>query len=170
MRCTRTRELKRYVLIHLHRILWKYQPTFQALEKGIFAEEIIPIELRGKTVSVDDTIRKGVTLESLAGLKSAFEWGDRRSTAGNSAGVGDGAALCILTTRKRAEAEGFEILGKYVASTFVGVEPRYMGISPIAAVPKILEQTGLTKEDIDIFEVSSIRTETKTCRCSGEAD
>ena len=129
--------------------------VFQALEKGLFAEEIIPIEIGGKVISVDDTIRKGVTLESLAGLKPVFEWGDRRSTAGNSAGVGDGAALCVLTTRKRAEAEGFDILGKYVASAFVGVEPRYMGISPIAAIPKILEQTGLTKEDIDIFEVRS---------------
>lgn len=61
-----------------------------------------------------------MTAESLAGLKSAFEWGDRRSTAGNSSGVGDGAALCILTTRERAVAEGSEIVGKYVASTFVG--------------------------------------------------
>ena len=61
-----------------------------------------------------------MTLESLAGLKPAFEWGDKRSTAGNSAGVGDGAAICILTTRERAEAEGFDILGKYLASTFVG--------------------------------------------------
>ncbi|KAI0704841.1 3-ketoacyl-CoA thiolase [Cytidiella melzeri] len=137
-----------------HYAMFSHSRAQIALEKGIFAEEIIPIELKGKVVSVDDTIRKGVTLESLAGLKSAFEWGDRRSTAGNSAGVGDGAAICILTTRKRAEAEGFEILGKYVASTFVGVEPRYMGISPVAAIPKILEQTGLTREDIDVFEIN----------------
>jgi len=126
----------------------------KASADGVFADEIIPIELRGAVVSVDDTIRKGVTLESLAGLKPAFEWGARRSTAGNSSGVGDGAALCVITTRKRAEAEGFEILGKYVASTFVGVEPRYMGISPVAAIPKILAQTGLTKEDIDVWEIN----------------
>ena len=122
---------------------------------------------------MDDTVRPGVTLESLATLKPAFEWGDRRTTAGNASGVGDGAALCILTTRKHAEDLGLPVLGKYVASTFVGerlqlnfparnfthklpgVEPRYMGISPVAAVPRVLAQAGLTKEDVDVFEVSS---------------
>lgn len=126
----------------------------QATKKGIFAEEIIPIELRGTTISADDTIRPGVTLETLAQLKPVFDWGDGRTTAGNASGVGDGAALCILTTRKHAQTMGLPIVGKYVASTFVGVEPRYMGISPVAAVPKILSETGLTKEDIDVFEIN----------------
>lgn len=76
--------------------------------------------MRGATISVDDTIRKGVTLESLSKLQPVFEWGQRLTTAGNASGVGDGAAICILTTRRRADAEGWEILGKYVASTFVG--------------------------------------------------
>ncbi|KAI0348046.1 thiolase [Trametopsis cervina] len=134
--------------------MYSHSRAEKALESGIFADEIIPLEIRGKVISTDDTIRKGTTPESLAALKSAFPWGDKRSTAGNSAGLGDGAALCILTTRKRAEEEGFEILGKYVASAFVGVEPRYMGISPVAAIPKILEQTGLTHEDIDVFEIN----------------
>ncbi|KIP11986.1 hypothetical protein PHLGIDRAFT_27604 [Phlebiopsis gigantea 11061_1 CR5-6] len=122
--------------------------------KGTFAEEIIPIEIQGKVISVDDTVRPGVTLESLATLKSAFEWGDRRTTAGNASGVGDGAALCVLTTRKHAEDLGLPVLGKYISSTFVGVEPRYMGISPVAAVPKVLAQAGLTKEDVDVFEIN----------------
>ncbi|KAF7791823.1 hypothetical protein EIP86_002847 [Pleurotus ostreatoroseus] len=126
----------------------------RASDSGIFAEEIIPIELRGSVVSVDDTIRKGVTAESLSKLKPAFEWGKQSTTAGNASGVGDGAGICILTTRERADAEGWGILGKYVASTFVGVEPRYMGISPVAAIPKILAQTGLAKEDIDIYEIN----------------
>ena len=71
-------------------------------------------------VSVDDTVRPGVTLESLAKLKPAFDWGDKRTTAGNASGIGDGAAICVLTTRRYAEASSFPILGKYVASTFVG--------------------------------------------------
>ena len=70
---------------------------------------------------MDDTVREGVTLESLAKLKPAFEWEDRRTTAGNASGVGDGAALCILTTRQHAHTLGLPIIGKYVASTFVGV-------------------------------------------------
>ncbi len=141
------------------------------MEDGTFADEIIPVEIQGKVISVDDTIRKGNTLESLSKLKPAFEWGDRRTTAGNASGVGDGAAICILTQRRFAEAEGMEILGKFVGSAFVGkcigeimmcrslmdlcigVEPRYMGISPVAAIPKVLAQAGLNKEDIDVFEV-----------------
>ncbi|KAI0365223.1 thiolase [Pilatotrama ljubarskyi] len=125
----------------------------KAMKSGIFSEEIIPVEIRGTVISVDDTVRPGVTLESLASLKPAF-MEDGASTAGNSSGVGDGAALCILTTRARAEREGWEVLGKYVASAFVGVEPRYMGISPVAAIPKVLAKTGLQKEDVDIWEIN----------------
>lgn len=114
----------------------------------------MPITVRGTTISVDDTIRPGVTAEGLAGLKSAFpNWGSSTTTAGNASGVGDGAAICVLTTRANAEKEGMEIIGKYVASTIVSVEPKYMGISPAIAIPKILEITGLTKEDVDVYEV-----------------
>ncbi|OBZ80050.1 3-ketoacyl-CoA thiolase B, peroxisomal [Grifola frondosa] len=127
----------------------------KALEAGIFAEEIIPIELRGVVISADDTVRKGVTADSLSKLKPVFpDWGEASTTAGNASGIGDGAALCILTTRARAEKEGMPVLGKYVASTFVGVEPRYMGIAPVAAIPKVLAETGLTKEDIDVWEIN----------------
>ncbi|KAH9486900.1 3-ketoacyl-CoA thiolase A, peroxisomal [Psilocybe cubensis] len=127
----------------------------KAVSKGIFADEIIPIELKGQVVSVDDTVRPGVTLEGLAKLKPAFpNWGEASTTAGNASGVGDGAGLCILTTRAKAEEEGMEIVGKYITSTVVGVEPRYMGISPIFAIPKVLEQVGLTKEDVDVYEIN----------------
>jgi len=111
--------------------------------------------LRGSVISVDDTIRKGTTAEGLSKLKPSFpDWGDASSTAGNTSGLGDGAALCILTTRERAEQEGLDILGKYVTSTFIGVEPRYMGIAPIAAIPKVLAQVGLTKDDVDVYEIN----------------
>jgi acetyl-CoA acetyltransferase len=89
--------------------------------KGIFADEIIPVELKGAVVSVDDTIRPGVTAASLASLKPVFpNWGPASTTAGNASGVGDGAAICILTTRDRAEKEGMEILAKWVGSSVVG--------------------------------------------------
>jgi len=127
----------------------------EAVAKGIFADEIIPIEIEGQVVSVDDTIRPGVTLEGLGALKPAFpKWGQASTTAGNASGVGDGAGLVILTTRERAQKEGMEVLGKWVGSTVVGVEPKYMGIGPIYAVPKVLAQHGLSKEDIDIFEIN----------------
>lgn len=92
----------------------------QAVESGIFTEEIIPIEVRGAVISVDDTVRPGVTMESLAKLKPVFAE-DGSTTAGNASGVGDGAALCFLTTRERAEREGWDVIGKYVASAFVGM-------------------------------------------------
>ena len=76
--------------------------------------------LHGAVVSVDDTVREGVTLESLAKLKPAFEWEDRRTTAGNASGVGDGAAICIITTRQYAQTLGLPIIAKYVTSAFVG--------------------------------------------------
>ncbi|KAG2061880.1 3-ketoacyl-CoA thiolase [Suillus hirtellus] len=127
----------------------------KAMNTGIFAEEIIPVEIRGTVISVDDTIRPGVTTEMLSGLKPVFQdWGNAATTAGNASGIGDGAALCILTTRERAKKENMEILGKWVGSAVVGVEPRYMGIGPIAAIPKVLTQVGLTKDDIDIYEIN----------------
>ena len=91
------------------------------MAKGIFDEEIIPIELRGKIIDKDDVIRPGVTAETLASLKPSFpEWGDATTTAGNAGAAGDGAALCILTTRERAEKEGMPILGKYVSCAVTG--------------------------------------------------
>ncbi|KAH9045133.1 3-ketoacyl-CoA thiolase [Lactarius pseudohatsudake] len=101
---------------------------------------------RGAVVSVDDTVRPNVSAEGLAALKPSFpEWGDASTTAGNASGV---AALCILTTRARAEAGGFDILAKFVGTAIVGVEPRH----PIHAIPKVLNQIGLNYEDIDINE------------------
>lgn len=103
---------------------------------------------------MDDTVRPNVSAEGLAALKPAFpEWGGASTTAGNASGVGDGAGLCILTTRERAEADGYDVLAKFVGTAVVGVEPRYMGIAPIYAIPQILAQTGLEKPDIDVYEV-----------------
>ena len=114
-------------------------------------------------MSVDDTVRPNVSAEGLAALKPSFpEWGGASTTAGNASGVGDGAALCILTTRARAEAEGYDVIAKFVGTAVVGVEPRHMGIAPIYAVPKVLAQTGLEKQDIDVYEVLCFLSLTQT--------
>ncbi|EIN13707.1 putative 3-ketoacyl-CoA thiolase B [Punctularia strigosozonata HHB-11173 SS5] len=129
----------------------------KASESGVFSEEILPVKIRGAVVAKDDTIRPNVTVESLAQLKPVFNFddvSDASTTAGNASGVGDGAAICLLMSRERAEREGAEIVGKWVRSTVVGVEPRVMGISPIAAVSKILDDTGLRKEDVDVWEIN----------------
>jgi len=127
----------------------------KAVARGIFADEILPVEIRGGAIFADDTIRPGVSRESLSALKPVFpNWGEASTTAGNASGVGDGAAICILTTRERALTDGMEVVGKWVASALVGVQPRYMGIAPIFAIPKLLSQVGLSKEDIDVFEIN----------------
>ncbi|KAH9984674.1 3-ketoacyl-CoA thiolase [Russula compacta] len=127
----------------------------KALADGVFAEEILPIKLRGVVVSVDDTVRPNVSAEGLAALKPSFpEWGGASTTAGNASGVGDGAALCILTTRAHAQAAGYDILAKFVGTAIVGVEPRHMGIAPIYAIPNVLTQTGLDQQEVDVYEIN----------------
>ena len=146
----------------------------QALADGVFAKEILPIELRGTVLSVDDTVRPNVSAAALAALKPVFpEWGGASTTAGNASGVGDGAGLCILTTRERAKAEGYDVLAKFVGTAIVGVEPRHMGIAPIYAIPKILARTGLEKQDIDVYEVrgfSSLCKHEKLSLCTCAID
>lgn len=139
MPTSRIAELRRYSTSPIFiQVTITNSVPFKALSQGIFASEILPIELNGQIISIDDTIRPGVTAEGLAALKPAFpKWGHASTTAGNASGVGDGAGVVFLTTRDRAEQEGMEVLGKYVASTVVGVEPKYMGISPVYAVPKV---------------------------------
>ena len=107
------------VIYHIQ--IEKFRQCTQAVAEGKFADEIIPIELRGVVVSKDDTIRPGVTFEGLQALKPAFpNWGNSTTTAGNASGVGDGAAICILTTRSEANRKGLDIIGKYVTSAVVG--------------------------------------------------
>ncbi|GJJ09659.1 hypothetical protein Clacol_003883 [Clathrus columnatus] len=134
----------------------------RAASENIFADEIIPITVQaspnsGETVRVskDDTIRPGVSSDSLAKLQPVFpNWGNAYTTAGNASGVGDGAAIAILTTRQRAEKEGWNIAAKWGGCVVVGVEPRHMGIGPVFAIPRILEKTGLNKDDVDVWEIN----------------
>ncbi|EIW86674.1 3-ketoacyl-CoA thiolase [Coniophora puteana RWD-64-598 SS2] len=127
----------------------------KAMESGRFSEEIVPVEIRGATISVDDTVRPGVTVESLSALKPVFpDWGSGATTAGNASGIGDGAALCIMTTRSRAEKDHMPIIAKYIGTTIVGVEPRHMGLGPIEAVPRILKTHSISSDDVDVYEAS----------------
>lgn len=127
----------------------------RAIREKKFTDEIIPIDLGGRMLTEDDTVRVGVTTESLSSLKPVFpDWGKGTTTAGNASGVGDGAGLLILASRKAAEREGLQILGKWVDSVVVGVEPRHMGVGPVKAIPKLMQKSGLTNDDIDLFEIN----------------
>ncbi|KAI1866867.1 hypothetical protein JX265_001239 [Neoarthrinium moseri] len=140
-----------------------YQKAGKAQQAGLFDEEIHPLtvkfedpksgETKTITVSKDDGVRPGVTAESLGKMKGAFAQGGSIH-AGNASQISDGAAAVLMMKRSTAERLGQQILGKYVAASIVGVKPLLMGIGPWKAIPKVFEKTGITKDDVDIFEIN----------------
>jgi acetyl-CoA C-acetyltransferase len=128
-----------------------------AIADGRFAEQILPIEIKGRkgttVFAQDEHVRADVTLEDLAKLRPAFAK-EGSVTAGNASGVNDAAAALVLADDTTAAAKGLTPLGRLVAYSHVGVEPRYMGIGPVPAVQSVLAKAGLTLSDIDVFEVN----------------
>ncbi|KAH7104508.1 Thiolase, N-terminal domain-containing protein [Auriculariales sp. MPI-PUGE-AT-0066] len=129
--------------------------AIHAIQSGVFADEILSLRIGDLVLEKDDTVRPGVTLEGLAALKPAFaDWGNASTTAGNASGLGDGAAILIITTRANADAQGLPVVAKWGGCAVVGVEPRYMGIGPAVAIPKLLNATGLHKDDVHVWEIN----------------
>lgn len=125
-----------------------------AQASGDFVSEIAPVTLPdGTVISLDDGMRAGTTAEGLGKLKPVFK-ADGSTTAGNASQLTDGAAAVLLARRSKAEQLGLPILGKFVAFAAAGVPPRVMGIGPAYAIPKIFNKWGLTKDDIDFFEIN----------------
>lgn len=135
-----------------------FSRAVQAQKNGWFKSEIVPIKYEDddgneRNVEQDDGIREGVTAESLAKLKPAFDK-DGFTTAGNASQVSDGAAAVLLARRSVAKKHNLPIIGKYVTSAVVGVPPKIMGVGPAYAIPRVLELTGLQKDDVDIWELN----------------
>ncbi|WP_088287682.1 beta-ketothiolase BktB [Kineosporia sp. A_224] len=128
-----------------------------ATGEGRFAGQIVPVELKSRKgstfFSADEHTRADVTVEDLAKLRPAFAR-EGSVTAGNASGVNDAAAAVVLADRATADRLGVAPLGRLVAYSHVGVEPKYMGIGPVPAVTKLLDRAGLTVDDIDVFEVN----------------
>ncbi|MDE2636532.1 MAG: thiolase family protein, partial [Chloroflexota bacterium] len=106
-----------------------------------------------KVLDQDEHLRRETTLEALAGLKPVFK-PDGSVTAGNSSPLSDGAAAVIVMEREKAERLGFTPLARFVGFAVAGVRPEIMGVGPIKAVPKALERSGLSLDDIDIIELN----------------
>ncbi len=128
-----------------------------AVTAGYFKEQITPVPVPGRKAAVivdeDEHIRPGLTTDDLARLRPAFA--DAGTvTAGNASGVNDAAAAVVLATAEFAERQGHSPLGRLIAYSHAGVEPRIMGMGPVPAVRKVLDRAGLTVGDIDIFEVN----------------
>ena len=118
----------------------------------------MPVEVPGpkgstSTVTQDEHPRPDTTAEGLARLEPVFREGGS-VTAGNSAGITDGAAALVLMSESRARSEGREPLARILGISWAGVPPEIMGIGPVPATKKVLEQTGLSLADIDLIEIN----------------
>jgi len=135
--------------------LASHQKAFAAQTGGRFDEEIIAVPLPGgeRWFSKDEGIRSDTTLESLAKLKSAF-MNDGTVTAGNSSQTSDGAAAALLMSDQKVKELGLKPLAVWRGFAVAGVEPELMGIGPVKAIPKVLKQTGLTLQQIDLIELN----------------
>ncbi len=129
----------------------------KAIESGRFGEEIAAVEVKGRkgtvTIDKDDHLYQGATLEGLAKLRPAFGK-DGFVTAGNASGMVDGAACVVVADKETAEADGHAALTEIVGWHTVGVDPEIMGIGPVGAIQGVLQKTGKTLDDIDLFEIN----------------
>ena len=130
-----------------------HQLAHQATEEGRFEREIVPFRVNGDTYVTDQGIRAGTDLETLSKLKPAFKE-DGKVTAGNASQISDGAAAVLLMSADKARELGVTPRARIVDQTTVGVDPVIMLTGPIPATRKLLERTGMTIDDIDLFEVN----------------
>ncbi|WP_417667517.1 acetyl-CoA C-acyltransferase [Roseibium sp.] len=143
------------------------QRTAAAQDAGLFADEIVPMEVtkavknketgevarQTLTISQDECNRSSTTLEGLAGLKPVMGE-DKFITAGNASQLSDGAAALVMMDETQAEKAGLEPLGRYLGYAVAGCEPDEMGIGPVHAIPRLLERHGLSVDDIDLWELN----------------
>src|SRR5260221_7665018 len=133
------------------------QAAKRALDAGVFAEEIVPVEIKNRKGSTlfdrDDHMRPETTLEDLAKLKPAFSK-DGFVTAGNASGIVDGAAALIIAGEEFIKTKNLQPMGRIVTWAYAGVEPEIMGIGPVPATRQALAKAGLKLSDIDLIEVN----------------
>jgi acetyl-CoA C-acetyltransferase len=141
------------------------QKACAAAAAGKFDEEIAAITVKAGvvdkvmglmtkqvTVSRDEGMREGTTVEAISGLKSAMPGG--LITAGNASQFSDGAGACVVMSEELASKRGLKPLGRFLGFAVAGCEPDEMGIGPVFAIPKVLKRLGLTVNDIDLWELN----------------
>lgn len=147
--------------------LGSHKKAITAINGGKFKDEIVPVTVeevyydpekrkrktRSFVVDMDEGPRKDTSLEVLAKLRPAFKQGGS-VTAGNSSQTSDGAAFVIVMSEEMMKAQGLEPIGRLVSVASAGVDPRYMGIGPVEAVPRALKRAGLTLNDIEQIELN----------------
>jgi acetyl-CoA C-acetyltransferase len=140
----------------------------EAVTNGHFDREIVPVnvpahtdtdkegnevEVPEKVMTKDDGPRPGTTMEVLAALKPAFKEGGS-VTAGNSCPLNDGAAALLVMSDEKAKALGLEPRARIIASTVAAIRPEIMGLGPIPAIEKLMQNTGMTIDDVDVVEIN----------------
>ncbi len=138
--------------------LQSQQRTAAAQARGFFEQEIVPVVIpqrKGEPliVSSDEHPRASTTLETLNKLKPVVK-ADGTVTAGNASGINDGAAALLIASDEAIAEYGLKARAKIIGATVVGVEPRIMGFGPAPAIKKLLQQTGLTLEQMDVIELN----------------
>lgn len=146
--------------------LESHRRAVAALDAGVFADEIVPVEVtrkapgpRGESVvttstfAVDEGPRRDTTPEALAKLRPVFRQGGT-VTAGNASQTSDGASAALVCSRAVAEERGLEILGVLRGYQVAGVPPEIMGIGPVEAIPKLLAHCGVAQDEVDLFELN----------------
>ena len=149
------REEQDEIALRSHRL------AIDAHSDGRFAQEIVPVEIEDRRsgrriVDRDEHPRPDTTRESLAALKPIMRRADSEATvtAGNSSGQNDGAAICIVTHRERADELGLKPFARLVSWAAAGVPPKTMGIGPVPATRRALERAGLKLSDMDLIELN----------------
>jgi acetyl-CoA acyltransferase len=133
------------------------QRAAAAWENGVMKETVVPMAVFTDTgwrvADRDEFLRPETTVDSLATLRAPFRAGGR-VTAGNSAGLTDGATAALLVSAEAAERLGLTPKLRLVGFAYAGVEPELMGLGPVPATKRVLEQAGLTLDDVDLFELN----------------
>ena len=116
------------------------------------ADKVLGLRTQQLTVSVDEGLREGTTVEAVASIRTAQPGGV--VSAGNASQFSDGAGACVVVDERYAERHGLKPLGRFLGFAVAGCEPDEMGIGPVFAVPKVLARLGLTVDDIDLWELN----------------
>ena len=134
---------------------WSQNKCEKAQAEGRFKDEIVPVEVKKKKETIlfdtDEGPRAGVTAEGISKLRPAFKEGGL-VTAANSSGINDGAAAIIVMSEEKAKELGVTPMGTWIGGELAGVEPRIMGVGPVASTRKVMAKTGYKIEDFDLIE------------------
>jgi len=134
-----------------------HQKAIRAIKECRFESQIVPVEIAARKtttiVKVDEGPREDSTIESLRALKPVFKK-DGTVTAGNAPGMNDGAAALVITSQGKAEAMGKNVMARIIGQATAGLEPKWVMMTPVPAVQKLLSKTGWRREEVDLWELN----------------